>query len=56
MPALSRRHWALLIGLILVCAIAGTWYYRYQGKCHGIDDCAAQSAEGRERDAPSEPR
>jgi hypothetical protein len=53
---MPTRRWAILIGLILVGAIAGTWYYRYQSKCHGIDACAAQSAEGRERDAPSEPR
>jgi len=56
MPIMTMRRWALLIGLILAGAIAGTWYYRYQAQCHGIDECAARSAEGRERDAPSEPR
>lgn len=56
MPIMTMRRWAFLIGLVLVCAIAGTWYYRYQAKCHGMDECAARSAEGRERDAPSEPR
>jgi hypothetical protein len=56
MPIMSMRRWAILIGLILACAIAGSWIYRYQTRCHGIDDCAAQSAEGRERDTPSESR
>lgn len=56
MPIMTLRRWAFLIGFIVVCAIAGTWYYRYQAKCHGIDECAARSAESRERDAPSEPR
>jgi len=46
------RIWIVLIVLVLAGAAAGTWYYFYQGKCHGIDDCAARSAESRERDPP----
>jgi hypothetical protein len=53
---MSKRSWFYLLALVLICAIAGGWYYYYKSKCHGIDECAAQAAEGRERDAPSEPR
>ena len=42
--------------LILICAISGSWYYYYKSKCHGMDECAAQAAESRERDTPREPR
>jgi hypothetical protein len=52
---MPKRSWAYLIGLILICSMAGTWYY-YKSKCHGVDECAAQSAEGHERDTPREPR
>jgi hypothetical protein len=53
---MSKRSWAYLLGLVLICAIAGSWYYYYKSRCHGIDDCAAQAAESRERDAPKEPQ
>ncbi len=50
-----RRRVVYLIGILFICAIAvGVWNYAH--KCHGVDACAAQSAEGHERDAPSEPR
>ena len=53
---MPKRSWAYLLALVLICAIAGGWFYYYKSKCHGIDECAAQAAEGKERDAPSEPR
>ena len=54
---MSRRSWIYLIGVVLICSLAGAaWYVKYNSKCHGIDACAAQSAEGRERDTPLEPR
>ncbi|MDO9298643.1 hypothetical protein [Bradyrhizobium sp.] len=56
MPVMSMRRWALLIGLILIGAIALTWYFNYRSKCHGIDECAARAAEGHERDTPTEER
>jgi hypothetical protein len=49
-----KRSWAYLIGLLLVCLILGTWYYK--SKCRGLDACAAESAEEHERDTPKEPR
>ena len=49
---MRRRSWAYLIALVLIGAAAGTWYYYYRGKCHGMDECAAQAAESRERDTP----
>jgi len=52
---MPKRSWIYLLGLALICAIAGGWYYNYRSKCHGIDECAAQ-AEGKERATPSEPR
>jgi hypothetical protein len=55
-PNMTMRRWALLIGLILIGATAATWYYNYRSKCHGIDECAAQAAEGHERDTPTEDR
>lgn len=55
-PTMTIRRWAFLIGLILIGAIAVGWYYNYRSKCHGIDDCAARAAEGRERDTPTEDR
>ncbi len=55
-PIMSMRRWALLIGVILIGAIAATWYFNYRSKCHGIDDCAARAAEGHERDTPTEDR
>ena len=51
-----KRSWVYVLGLVLICAAAGAWYYNYKSKCHGMDECAAQAAEGRERDAPSEQR
>ncbi|MBR1199398.1 hypothetical protein JQ620_24715 [Bradyrhizobium sp. AUGA SZCCT0274] len=53
---MPKRSWVYLLGLVLICAIAGSWYYYYKSKCHGMDECAAQAAESRERDKPSEPR
>ena len=53
---MKTRSWAALIGFILICSAAGAWYYDYQRKCHGMDECAAQVAESHERDAPREPR
>ena len=53
---MPKRSWAYFLGLVLICTIAGGWYYYYKSKCHGIDESAAQAAESRERDAPSEPR
>jgi hypothetical protein len=53
---MPKRSWAYLLALVLICAIAGGWYYYYKSKCHGMDECAAQAAEGKERDTPSEPR
>jgi hypothetical protein len=55
-PVLSIRRWALIVGLILIGAAAMGWYYNYQSKCHGMDDCAARSAESHERDTPAEQR
>jgi hypothetical protein len=55
-PIMSMRRWAFLVGLILIGAIAVTWYFNYRSKCHGMDECAARSAEGRERDTPTEDR
>jgi hypothetical protein len=46
---------AYLIGILVVCAIAGGGWI-YSRKCHGVDACAAQSAEGHERDVPKEPQ
>ena len=56
MPIMSMRRWAILIGVILISAAAVTCYFNYRSKCHGIDECAARAAEGRERDAPTEDR
>ena len=53
---MPKRNWIYLLALILICAVAGGWYYNYRGKCHGMDDCAAQAAESKERDTPNEPR
>lgn len=53
---MPKRSWAYLLGLVLICAIAASSYYYYNSKCHGMDECTAQAAESRERDAPSEPR
>jgi hypothetical protein len=51
------RVWIYVIGIVLVCAVAGGgWYLYYKGKCHGVDECAARAAEGHERDTPGEPR
>ena len=50
------RRWAFLIGVILIGAMALGWYYNYRSKCHGMDECAAQAAESRERDKPDEQR
>jgi len=50
------RVWMYVIGIALICAVAGGAWYRYQGNCHGVDDCAARTAEGHERDTPPEPR
>jgi hypothetical protein len=41
---MPKRTWAYLIGFVLICSIAGTWHY-YRSRCHGIDACAALSAE-----------
>ena len=52
---MTIRRWAYLIGILVVFAIAGgAWIY--SRKCHGVDACAAQSAESHERDAPKEPQ
>jgi hypothetical protein len=52
---MTNRRWAYAICIVLVCAIAaGVW--NYARKCHGVDACAAQSAEGHERDSPKEPQ
>jgi hypothetical protein len=52
---MTKRRWALLIFALVVCGfIGGAWIY--SRKCHGVDACAAQSAEGHERDTPSEPQ
>jgi hypothetical protein len=40
--------------ILAVCAIAGGGWM-YSRTCHGVDACAAQSAEGHERDVPKEP-
>ncbi|MES2197581.1 MAG: hypothetical protein V4517_24445 [Pseudomonadota bacterium] len=53
---MTMRRWALVIGVVLIGAIAVGWYVNYRSKCHGIDDCAARAAESRERDTPSEER
>jgi hypothetical protein len=53
---MPKRSWAYILGLVLICAMAGAWYYYYKSKCHGMDECVAQAAENRERDTPSEPR
>lgn len=52
---MSKRIWAYLFSFVLLCLIAGTWY-NYKNKCHGMDDCAAKSAEDHERDKPREAR
>jgi hypothetical protein len=52
---ISRGLPPILICLILASSIAGAWIY-YNSRCHGVDECAAQAAEGHERDAPREPR
>ena len=44
----------LVLLVIVIAAVAGFSYYRSQ--CHGIDDCAAATAESHERDRLSEPR
>jgi hypothetical protein len=49
---MTIRRWAYLIGILVVCAIAGGGWIIYSRKCHGVDACAAQSAEGHERDVP----
>jgi hypothetical protein len=52
---IMTRRWAYAIGILSVCAAAaGAWNYSH--KCHGVDACAAQSAEGHERDLPGEPQ
>lgn len=51
---LNRRWLFLLFSVLVICSIAGTWYYR--SKCHGMDACAAADAESHERDTPSEPQ
>jgi hypothetical protein len=52
---IRRRY--MLLSIALICAIASAaWVYSYSRKCHGVDACAAQSAEGHERDVPSEPQ
>ena len=53
---MPKRSWIYVLALVLVGAIAGGWYYNYRSKCHGMDECAAQAAEGKEREAPNEPR
>jgi hypothetical protein len=52
---MTIRRWAYLIGILAVCAIAGGGWM-YSRTCHGVDVCAAQSAEGHERDVPKEPQ
>jgi hypothetical protein len=52
---MTFRRWAYLIAVLLVCAIAGGGWI-YSRKCHGVDACAAQSAESHERDVPKEPQ
>ena len=53
---MTIRRWAYLISILVVCAIAGGGWI-YSRKCHGVDTCAAQSAERRhERDLPKEPQ
>jgi len=50
---MTKLRWVLLIFVLAFCAfIGGAWIYSQ--KCRGIDACAAQSAEGHERDKPSE--
>ncbi|MDP1868639.1 hypothetical protein [Bradyrhizobium sp.] len=56
MPIMTMRRWAVLIGVILIGAVAVTWYLNYRSKCHGIDECAARAAESHERDTPAEHR
>jgi hypothetical protein len=52
---MTFRRWVYLIGILAVCAIAGGGWM-YSRTCHGVDACAAQSAESHERDAPKEPQ
>jgi hypothetical protein len=50
---MTKRRWALLIVVLVLCAsLGGAWVY--SRKCHGVDACAAQTAEGHERDKPDE--
>jgi hypothetical protein len=50
---MTKIRWISLIVVLVVCAaLAGAWVY--SRKCHGVDACAAQTAEGHERDTPSE--
>jgi hypothetical protein len=53
---MTNRRWAYAIGILFVCAAIAAGVWNYAHKCHGVDACAAQSAEGRERDSPSEPQ
>jgi hypothetical protein len=53
---MTNRRWLfLLLAVAVIGSIAaGTRYYLSQ--CHGMDACAAATAEGHERDRPSEPQ
>ena len=53
MELMSKRAWASLMALIIICAIvAGAFVYK--SKCRGIDACAAATADGQERIKPDE--
>ena len=42
---MTIRRWAYLIGILVVCAIAGGGWI-YSRKCHGVDACAANEGAG----------
>jgi hypothetical protein len=53
---MTGRQWLFLLLAVAVIGsiVVGTRYYLSQ--CHGVDACAAATAEGHERDKPDEPQ
>lgn len=52
----KRASVICIIGAVIIGGICGVSVWTYLRNCHGLDACAAQSAESHERDKPSEPR
>ena len=53
---MTNRASVYIIGAVIIGGICGVGVWTYLRNCHGLDACAAQSAESHERDKPSDPR